>query len=86
MLSNDSTCGMNLLSIWTVQRSGTLFPVARAMGRYEFHGKGRDLYHAVILAQQYMPKGYVEVEARDFIEDPDEYGVLGRWILREVGS
>ena len=27
-------------------------------GRYEFHGRGRDLYKAVILAQRYMPKGF----------------------------
>jgi len=55
-------------------------------GRYEFYGRGRDLYRAVRLAQHYMPKGYVEVEARDFIENPEEYGVPGEWIWREIES
>jgi hypothetical protein len=55
-------------------------------GRYEFYGKGRDLSRAVRLAQHYMPKGYVEVEARDFIENPEMYGVEGEWIWREVES
>ena len=55
-------------------------------GRYEFYGRGRDLYRAVRLSQHYMPKGYVEVEARDFIENPEKYGVEGEWIWREVES
>ena len=44
-------------------------------GRYEFYGTGRDLYRAVALAQQYMPRGYVDVEAEDFIDDPEAYGM-----------
>jgi hypothetical protein len=54
--------------------------------RYEFYGKGKDLYEAVRLAHPYMPRGYVEVDARDFIEDPEEYGVPGEWVWREVES
>ena len=41
---------------------------------------------AVRLVHHYMPKGYVEVDARDFIENPEEYGVPGEWIWREVES
>ena len=60
--------------------------VIEESGRYEFYGRGRDLSRAVRLAHQYMPKGYIEVEARDFIENPEKYGVPGRWIWCEVES
>ena len=55
-------------------------------GRYEFYGTGKDLAKAVRLAEHYMPRGYVEVDARDFIENPEEYGVPGEWIWRERES
>lgn len=55
-------------------------------GRYEFHGTGRDLYRAIILAHRYMPKGYVDVSAVEFIEHPQEYGVEGHWIERKIES
>jgi hypothetical protein len=55
-------------------------------GRYEFHGRGRHLYQAVILAHQYMPKGYIDVPADKFVRHPEQYGQVGRWIDREVES
>jgi len=55
-------------------------------GRYEFHGKGRDLYKAVVKAHQYMPKGFIDVSAEKFLEQPEAYGVEGEWIEREVES
>src|SRR4030042_976561 len=51
-------------------------------GRYEFHGKGRDLYKAVIEAQHIMPKGFVDVSAEDFLKRPEKYGFEGEWIDR----
>ena len=50
----------------------------RSDARYEFRGKGRDLYKAVILAHRYMPKGFVEVSAKRFLERPEEYGFEGK--------
>jgi len=55
-------------------------------GRYEFHGKGKDLYKAVILAHQYMPRGFVHVSAKKFLENPEKYGYEGEWIEKEVES
>jgi hypothetical protein len=55
-------------------------------GRYEFHGKGRDLYKAVIEAQHIMPKGFVDVSAEEFLKHPEDYGYEGEWIDREVES
>ena len=49
-------------------------------GRYEFHGKGRDLFKAVRKAHRYMPKGFIDVPAEKFIEQPEKYGVEGEWI------
>ena len=55
-------------------------------GRYEFHGKGRDLYKAVVLAHRFMPKGFVDVAAEKFLKHPEEYGYEGSWIELEVES
>lgn len=60
--------------------------IVEASGRYEFYGTGRDLAKAVRLAQQYMPRGYIEVDARDFIENPEKFGIKGEWTWREVES
>ena len=57
-----------------------------ASGRYEFIGKGKDLYKAVIKAHSFMPKGFVTVSARKFVENPEKYGLEGEWIEREVES
>jgi hypothetical protein len=55
-------------------------------GRYEFSGKGKDLYKAVVKAHQIMPKGFVDVSAEEFLKHPDKYGSEGSWIDREVRS
>jgi len=55
-------------------------------GRYEFHGKGRDLYKAVVKAHQLMPKGFVDVSVEKFLEHPERYGTEGEWVEREVES
>ena len=55
-------------------------------GRYEFHGKGKDLYKAVIKAHQVMPRGYVDVSAEEFLKNPEKYGFEGSWIERDIES
>ena len=55
-------------------------------GRYEFHGKGRDLYKAVVKAHQVLPKGYVDISAERFLKHPEKYGFEGSWIDAEVES
>lgn len=57
-----------------------------ATGRYEFHGKGKDLFKAIVKAHRFMPKGYVDVSAEEFLENPERYGDEGVWIDREVES
>ena len=60
--------------------------VAEERGRYEFSGRGRDLYHAIRIATKHPPNGYVDVDALDFIENPREYSVSGEWIWYEIAS
>ena len=60
--------------------------MAEAKGRYEFEGKGKDLYKAIIEANRVVPKGYVNVDAKKFLEKPEDYGSEGVWIDREVVS
>ena len=55
-------------------------------GRYEFHGKGKDLYKAVMKAHQIVPKGYVDISAEEFLRHPEKYGLEGSWIDREIKS
>jgi hypothetical protein len=55
-------------------------------GRYEFSGKGKELYEAVVKAHKIMPKGYVDVSAEEFLKHPEKYGSEGSWIDREVES
>ena len=55
-------------------------------GRYEFSGKGRDLYKAVIQAHHIMPKGFVDVSAEEFLKHPERYGFEGSWIDRDIES
>jgi hypothetical protein len=33
-----------------------------------------------------MPKGFVDVSVKAFLEDPEQYGIEGEWIEREVES
>lgn len=60
--------------------------LVESKGRYEFHGKGRDLYKAVIQALRIVPKGFVDVSAEEFLKHPEKYGFEGSWIDREVES
>ena len=55
-------------------------------GRYEFYGKGSDLYNAILKALRIVPKGFVDVSAEMFLIDPMKYGYEGMWIDREVVS
>jgi len=55
-------------------------------GRYEFSGKGKDLYKALVKAHRIMPKGFVDVSAEKFLKQPEEYGYEGEWIEREIKS
>ena len=82
-------------AVWILRRDGivqryhkwTLIRiVAEERGRYEFYGRGRDLYHAIRIALNHPPNGYVDVEASDFIENPQEYCVSGEWIWYEIES
>ena len=57
-----------------------------ASGRYEFSGKGKDLYKAVVKAHKIVPKGFVTVSAEKFLERPEDYGLAGEWIEKEVES
>ena len=57
-----------------------------ASGRYEFSGKGKDLYKAVVKALKIVPKGLVTLSAEKFVEQPEQYGCLGEWIDREIES
>ena len=59
---------------------------AEFKGRYEFTGKGKDLYKAVAKAHKIMPRGYIDVPAEKFLEKPEEYGIEGEWIDRELES
>jgi hypothetical protein len=60
--------------------------VVSTSGRFEFHGKGKELYQAVIRATRYIPKGFVDVSAKDFVEKPEDYGFKGQWVDWEVAS
>lgn len=37
-------------------------------------------------AHRIVPEGYVTVEAKDFLEKPEEYGFEGEWIDRDIES
>ncbi len=60
--------------------------VAEMSGRYEFWGKGKDLYRAVVKAHKYVPKRFVNVPAEKFAEHPEQYGYQGKWVEKEVES
>ena len=81
--------------VWTQRRDGIIQRyhkwiwvrvITEEKGRYEFSGRGRDLYHAIRIATKHPPNGYVDVEASDFIENPLEYSVSGEWIWYEIES
>jgi hypothetical protein len=55
-------------------------------GRYEFHGTGKALYEAVVKAHRIVPKGFVTVSAEKFVDQPEDYGLAGEWIEKEIES
>lgn len=54
--------------------------------RYEFTGKGKDLYKAIVKAHKIVPKGFIDVSAKEFLKKPEKYGYEGEWIEKEVES
>lgn len=56
-------------------------------GRYEFSGRGKELYRAVKIAKHRPPRGYQNTSAREFIENPELFSEEGGvWIQSEVES
>lgn len=55
-------------------------------GRYEFHGKGKDIYKSVIKAHELVPRGFIDVSALEFLKHPEEYGFKGKWLDKEIES
>jgi len=81
--------------VWILRRDGInqrywkwtrIRIVTEQRGRYEFYGRGRDLYEAIRIATKNPPNGYVDVEALDFIENPHDYSVSGEWVWYEIES
>lgn len=60
--------------------------IVEMKGRYEFHGKGGDLYKAVVKAHSIVPKGYVDISAEEFLRNPEKYGSEGIWIEKDIES
>ena len=60
--------------------------VVRSDGRYEFEGKGKDLYRAIILAHHRVPKGFIEVSVEQFLEQPEKFSFEGEWIETQIES
>jgi len=51
--------------------------------RYELSGKGKDLYRSVVQAVKLPPKGFIDVPAEKFLEQPEKYGEPeGEWVER----
>ena len=82
-------------AVWILRRDGivqrywkwTDVQIGRQFrGRYEFYGRGRDLYEAVRIATKHPPNKYVDVEAVDFIDNPYDYCVDGEWIWYKIES
>jgi hypothetical protein len=55
-------------------------------GRYEFSGKGKDLYKAVVKTDRIVPKGFINISVEKFLKNPEKYGFEGEWIEREIES
>jgi hypothetical protein len=60
--------------------------VIQERGRYEFYGRGRDLYEAIRIATRRPPNKYVDVDARVFIRNPKKYSVNGVWVHYDINS
>jgi hypothetical protein len=55
-------------------------------GRYEFEGKGSDLFKAVQKAHEIMPEGFVNISAEEFLKHPEDFGTEGKWVEKDVES
>jgi hypothetical protein len=62
-------------------------------GRFNFSGKGRDLWEAVRAAKHHVPKGkrgakrvYIDAPAKEFLENPDKFSEEGDWIWWKIES
>ena len=60
--------------------------ITEESGRYEFYGRGRDLYEAIRIAHHYPPNKFVEVDAREFIRNPRKFSVDGVWVSYDIES
>ena len=54
--------------------------------RFDFTGSGRDLMQAAAKARGWVPHGYVDVDAREFLDNPERYGESGEWVEWQVVS
>ncbi len=54
--------------------------VTEERARYEFYGRGRDLYEAIRIATKHPPDGYVDVDALEFVRNYRDYSVDGVWV------
>ena len=55
-------------------------------GRYEFHGKGNEIYKAIVTSDNIVPKGFIDISAKKFLSNPMKYGYEGFWLDRQVTS
>ena len=60
--------------------------VTEERGRYEFYGRGRDLYEAIRIARYSPPNKFVDVDAREYIRNPRKYSVDGVWVRYDIDS
>lgn len=57
--------------------------------RFEFTGNPEDLWKAMMIGQDYVPKPekrFVKVSAKKFVENPQDYADKGIWVKRQVES
>ena len=71
-----------------VWKTVTRMRAVSGKGRFELHGTGRELMRAIIRIKYgpRVPRGYVRVSAREFLEQEEEYSEEGYWIDIEVES
>ena len=60
--------------------------ITEERARYEFYGRGWDLYEAIRIATKHPPDGYVDVDALEFVRNYRDYCVDGVWVWYEVDS
>jgi len=60
--------------------------IVEESGRYEFSGTGKDLYKATAKAHKIVPKGFIDISAKEFLKQPEKYGYEGEWIEKDIKS